>query len=88
MSTNTMPYPQPPTRLFGLWVVGPDHPSGWWWNHIHGFNKHGSTPMTFVDRRDAEASAVIERDDLDDGEVMVVALIGVAPQVHREAVPV
>jgi hypothetical protein len=70
---------RPPAELWGLWTVTHETPSGFWWNHTHGVNTGEGTPMTFVSRKDAEESAAIEREILDEGESMVVARIGVAP---------
>jgi hypothetical protein len=82
-TTETLPMttataPRPPAQLWGLWVVTQDRPEGFWWNHIHGCNAGGDTPMTFVSKEDAEATIAGEMLDTDE-DTMVVALIGVAP---------
>lgn len=80
--------PQPPTQLWGLWAVTRKRPGGFWWNHTNGIRQHADTPMTFISRDDALATAAKERaeNDMiaewlgdDTRDVLTVALIGVAP---------
>ena len=79
MTAALIPSPNPPARLWGLWVVTRDRPEGFWWNHITGSCERDDTPMTFISRDDAFDTLATECDELDEGDHMVVALIGVRP---------
>ena len=79
MTAALIPSPNPPAQLWGLWVVTPERPEGFWWNHIHGSCEHDDTPMTFISRDDALSTLSTERDELEEGDHMMVALIGVSP---------
>jgi hypothetical protein len=80
MTEITTPSPRPPIQLFGLWTVTSERPDGFWWNHVCGqWERHDDTPMTFISQQDAEDALVMERGELEEGEHMEVALIGVAP---------
>jgi hypothetical protein len=70
--------PRPPAQLWGLWTVDDYHPEGFWLNHIHGRNTD-HTPMTFISRDDALATAEDERVSFGPETKITVALIGVAP---------
>jgi hypothetical protein len=78
MTAALIPSPNPPAHLWGLWVVTRDRPEGFWWNHIHG-SCTLDTPMTFISRDDALSTLSTERDELEEGDHMMVALIGVSP---------
>jgi hypothetical protein len=79
MTAALIPLPRPPARLWGLWVVTHNRPEGFWWNHIHGSCERDDTPMTFISRDDALHTLSTERGELEEGDHMLVALIGVFP---------